>query len=81
MPEVGALGGDVQCKLVPPACVCALLAVCVSLRSRLSKGAVDLCLQSRENTNPTLLPMLYNCVLFSLLLLIKKCKLIKRKSL
>ena len=45
MNGVGALVGDVPCKLVPAGCLSVLVvAVRVYLRSRLILGAGDLCL-------------------------------------
>ena len=44
-------GGDVQCKLVPLACVSVLLVAHVSLHSRLSSGTTDLCLMRRKITD------------------------------
>ena len=44
MRNVGALGGDVQFKLMPVACVSVLLVACVILHST----AVDLCFRRIE---------------------------------
>ena len=56
MRGVGALGGKVQCKLLPEPCVSMLLAALVSLRSRLTSRAADLCWRRRHArqiiTNP-----------------------------
>ena len=44
MRRVGALGGDVQFKLMPAACVSVLLVACVILHST----AIDLCFRRKK---------------------------------
>ena len=48
MHGVGAFACNVQCKLMPAACVSVLLAAHVSLGSRLSSSTADLCLRREK---------------------------------